>query len=65
MNNIKSWEGCEATEIHLGATKMSFNRWLDKYTVVYPWGGGVLNDSVGKESTYNAEEPVDMGLIPG
>ena len=29
-------EGYETTGIHLGATKMSFSRWLDKYIVVYP-----------------------------
>ena len=41
----------------------SIGGWIN--TLWYIHGGGVLNDSVGKESTYNAEEPVDMGLIPG
>ena len=42
----------------------SIGGWIN--TLWYIHGeGGFLNDSVGKESTYNAEDPVDMGLIPG
>ena len=51
-------EGYETTGIHLGATKMSFNRWLDKYIVVYPQGDSPMTQWVKNPLTMQKSQQI-------